>query len=378
MTVGLKTVASKTVVLAIGTRKGLFLARSEDRTNWRLQGPLLVATEVPSVAFDTREDRIRLLVGTRSEHWGPSVRHSDDLGATWHEADGGALAFAPDDGAAVERVWQIRPDEPGRDGVVWAGVEPTSLWRSEDGGHTFALVRGLWDHPHRPQWWPGAGGAAVHTVLPHPDDASRLLVAMSTGGVYLSQDEGASWTPSNSGIKAPFLPDPDPEFGQCVHKVARSGADPDELFAQNHHGVYRSGDGGRSWDSIAAGLPADFGFVVLAHPRRTGTVWVVPLEADRNRVPPGGRLRVHRSTDGGATWTPNRSGLPDGCWSVVLRDAACVDTLDRVGVYVGTRDGVVYASADEGATFTTVAAHLPDVLCVRAVVLPTTALPTTA
>ena len=81
-------------------------------------------------------------------------------------------------------------------------------------------------------------------------------------------------------------------------------------------------------------------------------------------------MRVHRSIDGGATWTPNRSGLPDGCWSVVLRDAACVDTLDPVGVYVGTRDGVVYAGADEGATFTTVVAHLPDVLCVRAVVLP--------
>lgn len=362
-----------TVLVAIGTRKGLWLARSDDRVTWTLGERLLGATEVPSVAFDTRGDRTRLLVGARSEHWGPSVQHSDDLGASWEEAEGGALTFPPDTGAAVERVWQLRPDEAGRPGVVWAGVEPTSLWRSADGGHTFELVRGLWDHPHRPQWWPGAGGAAVHTVLPHPGDDKRVLVAMSTGGVYVSDDAGGSWAPSNSGIQSTFSPERFPEFGQCVHKVSRNGADPDELFAQNHHGVYRSGDGGGTWQSIADGLPGDFGFVSLSHPHRAGTVWAVPLVADVDRVPPDGEMRVHRSDDGGATWAASTAGLPDGCFSVVLRDAACVDNLEPVGVYVGARDGVVYASADEGETFTVLAQHLPDVLCVRAVVLQTSA-----
>ena len=49
-----------------------------------------------------------------------------------------------------------------------------------------------------------------------------------------------------------------------------------------------------------------------------------------------------------------------------MRDAFCADEGDPTGVYVGTRDGSVYASADEGDTFTTVAEHLPDVLVVRA------------
>jgi hypothetical protein len=192
---------------------------------------------------------------------------------------------------------------------------------------------------------------------------------MSTGGVYRTRDSGASWQPRNAGISAYFLPGPAPEFGQCVHKIARDAVEPRRLYAQNHHGVYRSEDDGDTWTSIAEGLPSDFGFVMLAHPRRAGTVWVVPLVADGERIPPGGELAVHRSDDAGSTWRRLTDGLPTHEYNAVLRDAAAVDAGDPVGVYVGTRGGEVYASADEGESFTQVAGHLPDVLCVRAAVL---------
>jgi hypothetical protein len=190
---------------------------------------------------------------------------------------------------------------------------------------------------------------------------------MSTGGVYVSGDGGKQWAPSNTGIGAPFLPDPPPEFGQCVHKVAADASGPARLYAQNHPGVYRSDDGGSSWTSISAGLPYEFGFPVLASPRVPGLVWTVPLEADACRVPPQGRLRLQRSRDAGDGWEEVGAGLPDGYWGSVLRDAACVDGGNPTGVYLGTRDGCVYASADEGQSFVQVAAHLPDVLVVRAV-----------
>ncbi len=235
-------------------------------------------------------------------------------------------------------------------------------------------MRGLWDHPHRPEWAPGYGGAAVHTVLPDPT-SDRVTVAMSTGGVYVSEDAGekwsaSTWKPSNTGITAPFFPDPPPEFGQCVHKVVADAAGPSRLYAQNHPGVFRSDDGGASWTSISGGLPYEFGFPVLASPRTPELIWVVPLEADMRRVPPGGRLRLQRSRDGGNTWAEVGGGLPDDYWGSVLRDAACVDTGDPTGVYLGTRDGCVYASADEGESFVQVAEHLPDVLVVRAAELP--------
>ncbi len=162
------------------------------------------------------------------------------------------------------------------------------------------------------------------------------------------------------------MPDPLPEFGQCVHKVARDPNSPDVLYAQNHHGVYRTDDAGANWISIAEGLPTDFGFTVLTHPSRSGTAWVVPIMADGERIPPQGQLAVHRTDDAGKSWTRLADGLAEPDYNVVLRDAAAVDTAEPAGLYFGTRGGSVYASADEGGHFAEVLSHLPDVLCVRA------------
>lgn len=359
-------------VLMIGTRKGLWIARSEDRRSWEVTGPDDVMGEVHSVAIDTRGATPRLLMGTRHWHIGPQVKHSDDLGVTWSAAPTGGIAFPADTGSNVEAIWALAP-APAEPGVVYAGTEPSALWRSTDGGESFELVRGLWDHPHRPEWQPGGGGQAIHTLLPHPADPDSMTVAMSAGGVYRTADGGLTWEPANRGIKAEFMPDDIryPEFGQCVHKVARSATDHEVLYAQNHGGVYRSGDGGTSWRSIADGLPAEFGFPVVTHPHVDGTLWLFPLESSYRRFPPDRACRVWRSTDAGATWE-EQGGSPDGglpgrgFFAGVMRDAMCTDGGDPAGVYLGSRDGSVYASADEGASWVSVAEHLPDVLCVRA------------
>ncbi|MFC4563598.1 WD40/YVTN/BNR-like repeat-containing protein [Nocardiopsis mangrovi] len=361
-------------LLLIGTRKGLFTATSDDRRAWRVSEPHRLDTEdyanmsgVYAIGVDPHTRRI--LVGAESSHFGPSVWHSNDLGTTWHEPDTAPIAFPDDVDAAFTRVWQFAYGaEPG---TVYAGVEPTALFRSTDGGLTFELNRPLWDHPHHADWWPGAGGAAVHTVLPGrvragSTDPHSMTIAMSTGGVYRTTDDGASWEPANAGISAVFLPDEFPEYGQCVHKVV---TDADGVFfTQNHHGVYRSADPAEGWTSIAEGLPSDFGFALTAHPHVPGDVWNFPVVSQAVHLPPDNRLRVLRTRDSGATWKAHEQGLPSGpYYGIVLRDASCTDGAEVPGFYFGTRSGDVFATTDDTGEWTTVAEHLPDVLCVRAV-----------
>jgi hypothetical protein len=356
-------------VALVGTTKGLFVLRGKAGGDWALDGAALAGEEVYAAGVHRHDGRVRLLAGSVSMHWGPVLRLSDDLGGTWREDEGGARVVFPEDtGAALARVWQLYSPGDAEPGVVYAGVEPAALFRSTDGGETFELIRGLWDHPHRAVWEPGGGGLCLHTVLADPRDPRRLTVAISAAGVYRSDDGGASWRPSNSGIRAVFLPEPDVEFGQCVHKVGRDAANPDTMFLQHHWGVYRSDDSGDTWAPIGGALPSDFGFPIVVHPRRAGTAYVIPLQSDEYRCTPEGRCRVYRTDDGGGSWTALTDGLPqEDAHLTVLRDGFCADDGDPAGLWFGTRTGEVFASFDDGDSWTSVAGHLPPVLTVRAV-----------
>ncbi|MFE9312773.1 WD40/YVTN/BNR-like repeat-containing protein [Streptomyces sp. NPDC006706] len=357
------------VLLAVGTRKGLFIGRRRDGV-WEFDdSPHFNAQAVYSVAIDVRGSVPRLLAGGDSAHWGPSVFHSDDLGRTWTEPARPAVKFPKDTGASLERVWQLHPAAAEPD-VVYAGTEPAALYRSEDRGESFDLVRPLWEHPTRSKWVPGGGGEGLHTVVTDRRDPRAVTVAVSTAGVFRTADGGVSWTPANSGVSAVFLPDPNPEFGQCVHKVAQDAENLDRLYLQNHWGVYRSDDGGAHWTDIGEGLPSTFGFAAAAHPHRGDTAYVFPINADADRVPAGHRCRVFRTEDAGRSWEPLAAGLPsEDHYGTVLRDALCTDDADPAGVYFGNRNGEVYASADDGESWRQLASHLPDVLCVRAAVI---------
>lgn len=356
-------------MLLIGTRKGLMIARStDDRRSWVTDDFQFRNQEVYSVALDTRRDPPRIFAGVGLGHWGPLLTYSDDLGATWSQPEHPPIGFPAGADAAVARVWQIQPASEREPYVVYAGVEPHALFRSEDGGRSFSLVEGLWQHPHRPKWTPGGGGACLHTVLPNPDDPADVMVVMSAAGVYRTRDGGATWGPANRGIQAAFLPEDQrfPEFGQCVHKVAFHREHPQRLYAQNHFGVYRSDNRGDSWDPIETGLPSNFGFALVVHPHRPETLYSFPLQADSERFPPEAHCRVYRSENAGASWSPLSTGLPtDPYYAAVLRDAMVTDLADPAGIYFGTRLGEVYASRDDGERWDMVASHLPDVLSVR-------------
>ncbi|HSL21657.1 MAG TPA: hypothetical protein VK886_08985 [Vicinamibacterales bacterium] len=363
--------ASGDVILLVGTMKGAFMLRSgAKRSSWDVGGPYFPGHAVYALAYDSRAGRRRVWAGPQSAHWGGLLRWSDDFGKTWTEPEEANVKFPESAGAALKQIWQIIPGRGAEPDTLYCGVEPAALFVSHDAGETWALVEGLWNHPQRPNWEPGGGGLCLHTILLDPADPGRIRVAVSTGGMYVTDDGGATWRPSNKGVRAEFLPDKYPEFGQCVHKVVQAARQPQRLFLQNHWGLYRSDDGGESWTDIANGVPSDFGFGLAMHPRNPDCAWIVPLESDEFRCTPEGKLRVYRTRDAGARWEGMARGLPqDGAYETVLRDALASDSLDPAGVYFGTRSGKLFGSADEGESWTGLADGLPPIVSVKAAVV---------
>jgi len=359
------------VLLLVGTMKGAFLLWSNgERGEWRMEGPHFRGEAVYALAFDQRGGRRRILAGGQSMHWGSVVRASDDFGATWTAPDRQNVRFPEEAGRALANIWQLRPGRAAEPDVVYAGVEPAALFESRDGGDSWSPVEGLLNHEHQPRWQPGGGGLCLHTIVLDPANPERMGVAISTGGFYRTDDGGRSWRARNAGVRAEFLPDKHPEFGQCVHKVVNHPSRPERLFLQNHWGLYRSDDWGDSWTDIANGVPSDFGFAMEMHPHDPDTVYIVPIDSDQFRIVPQAKLRVYRTRDAGASWQPLHDGLPqENAYECVLRDAMATDGHDRAGIYFGTRSGKLYGSADEGETWMEISGALPPIVCVKAAVV---------
>ena len=359
------------VIVLVGTTKGAFIFSSdESRKRWKMDGPHFPGMTVYSVAHDQRAGRTRTLVGTQSSHWGGTIRFSDDLGKTWTDSERHAVKFPEGSGLSLAGVWQITPGRADEPNVLWCGVEPAALFESRDGGESWSPVEALLNHEHRPKWMPGGGGLCLHTIVADAKNRQRMGIAISTGGFYRTDDGGKSWRPRNAGVRAVFLPNHYPEFGQCVHKVVNHPAKPERLFLQNHWGLYRSNDWGDSWHDIANGVPSDFGFAMQMHPHDADTVYIVPIKADEFRVVPEGKLRVYRTQNAGKSWEPLTRGLPQSdAYECILRDGMTADSHDPAGVYFGTRSGKLFASADGGESWKNLADSLPPICCVKAAVV---------
>jgi photosystem II stability/assembly factor-like uncharacterized protein len=359
-------------LLLVGTMKGAFLFRGDaKRESWEEAGPYFPGRSVYALMYDGRNGGQKLWAAVNSPYWGSFLSSSNDFGMTWSEPESYNIKFPEGSDVSLKQVWQIVPD-PHEADTLYCGVEPAALFKSTDGGETWSLNRGLFDHPHRPQWMPGGGGLCLHTILPDPSSAKRMFVAISTGGVYRTDDGGENWQPRNKGICARFMP-PDqqyPEWGQCVHKVVSHPSNPDRMFLQHHWGVYRSDDAGDSWLDIGKGLPSDFGFALEIDPNDANTVYIIPIESDEFRCTPEAKLRVYRTKNGGDSWEPLTQGLPqEDAWETILRDNLCSDSNKRTGLYFGTRSGKVFGSNNGGDSWMTIREGLPPITCVKTAVV---------
>jgi photosystem II stability/assembly factor-like uncharacterized protein len=356
-------------LLLVGTIKGAFIFRSHGaRKEWDVAGPYFPGRSVYAMNFDGRNGRQRLWAAVNSSYWGSFLSSSNDFGKTWSDPEAYNIKFPEGSEVSLKQIWQIVPGHPSEPDTLYCGVEPAALFKSTDAGETWSLERGLFDHPHRTQWMPGGGGLCLHTILPDPSNDQRLFVAISTGGVYRTDDGGKNWEPRNKGIFVKFLPPGQqyPEWGQCVHKVVSHQTNPARMFLQHHWGVYRSDDAGDSWTDIGKGLPSDFGFAMEIDPHNADTVFIIPIESDEFRCTPEAKLRVYRTRNAGESWEALTEGLPqEDAFETILRDSMKADANDPTGLYFGTRNGKLFGSNNGGESWTAISEGLPAITCVK-------------
>jgi photosystem II stability/assembly factor-like uncharacterized protein len=357
---------SKTLLI-VGTRKGCFLLESENRQDWQLRGPYCEGWPVYHAIHDPESGT--LFAAAASEWHGSSVWRSPDLGETWQQSSEGLSYEGADGELKLSKVSGLTA----KNGRLFAGAENPGIFESRDGGQTWSLRSTLADVPDRAKWNDPAnqppGHLGVPAILTHPDDDARYWAIIQGVGIFETTDDGASWTPRNRGLRADW-PLENPEIGYCVHKLVMSPVDTQRLYQQNHCGVHRSDDGGHSWTEITDGLPTDFGFAAAAHPHDRETFYVVPLDPGHGRCMPEGRAAVWRTRDAGASWQRLERGLPQsGAHLGVLREGLAIDAYDSPGLYLGTSTGQVFASADEGESWSEIASYLPGIASVEVAVV---------
>jgi hypothetical protein len=366
-----------TGLLLASTRKGLFSIRRKAAGDWRVEHVSFLGDNVTLALPDLRDGS--WYAALDHGHFGAKLHLSPDGGATWTELAAPAYPAPPAGPEETDsmgrpipwkliRIWSLEAGLPGQPGVLWAGTLPGGLFRSEDRGESWTLVRGLWDHPDRRRWVGGGTDyPGIHSICVDPRDGDRVTVGVSCGGAWRTEDSGATWTCCSQGMRAEYLPAEqayDPVL-QDPHRIVQCPAWPEAFWAQHHNGVFRSLDDCGKWEEIQGVPPSVFGFAVAVHPSDPMSAWFVPAMKDERRIPLDGKVVVARTRDGGRSFELLTQGLPQThAYDLVYRHALDIDAGgDRLAF--GSTTGALWVTENGGDDWVTVSEHLPPVYAVR-------------
>ncbi len=354
--------------LLVATRKGLFELQRLQR-GWTIASSAFLGEPVSMCLRDPRDGAVYAALALG--HFGVKLHRSDDGGKRWREVAVPIYPKGKDDvakGDSLALLWSLESAGPDQPGSLWAGTIPGGLFRSDDRGATWSLNEPLWHRPERKEWVGGGyDQPGIHSICVDPRNSRHLTVGVSTGGAWISDDAGASWRLCGSGMYAEYMP-PERRLepnSQDVHRLVQCPAAPDTLWVQHHNGVFRSRDGAHSWAEITAIRPAKFGFGVVVHPEDPHSAWFVPAIKDECRIPVDGALVVARTRDGGESFELLRGGLPQsGAFDLVYRHGLAIDATGQ-RIAMGSTTGHLWFSENAGESWDFVAPHLPPIACVR-------------
>jgi len=354
--------------LSVCTRKGLFVV--ERAGDWRIASRHFIGQPVTAALVDPTGST--WLAALRLGHFGVKLWRSVDGGAHWEEVAAPAYGPRPDDASDdphpwnVDQIWALDGVHPRAPGRVWAGTIPGGLFRSDDLGASWSLNQPLWHEPRRRLWFGGGyDHPGIHSICVSPADPDDIVVGVSCGGSWRTRDAGASWVVA-TGMQASYMPperQDDPAI-QDPHRIVRCAGAPHVLWSQHHNGIFRSDDGGSLWRRISGAQPSDFGFAVAVHPGDPERAWFVPLASDQQRVPVDARVTVSTTGDGGRSWRSAGAGLPAAdAYHLVYRHGLAISG-DGRWLAMASMTGSLWMSDDGGSRWTLFSADLPSVYAV--------------
>jgi hypothetical protein len=360
--------------LHVSTRKGLFTV-ARKRAGWDIEDAHFLGDNVTLTLTDPRDGTHYAALD--HGHFGVKMHRSRGNG--WEEIATPAYPPKPEGleendmwgrplNWSTARIWALAAGGRHEPGVIWCGTLPGGLFRSADHGTSWQMMRALWDHPKRKQWMGGGADLpGIHSICVDPRNAAHVSIAVSTGGIWHTEDAGETWSQRGQGMRADHVP---PELthdpiAQDVHCLVQCPSAPERMWVQHHNGIFVSSDAGRTFKEITDVKPSAFGFAVVVHPRDPDTAWFVPEIKDEKRIPSDGKVVVTRTRDGGKSFEVLSRGLPQGhAYDVVYRHALAIDaTGERLAF--GSTTGGLWVSEDAGDSWACVTHTLPPVYAVR-------------
>ena len=333
--------------LHVATVRGIVtLERAEDGARWPIVARALRDRHVSALLLEPQTGKL-----FAAAHREGGIAVSDDNGATWRDASRGL---------ASRHVYTLAVQQRRERTVLFAGVEPAALYRSDDLGQSWQESPAL-RHVPRTELWnfpPPPHIAHVKNIAFDPSVPATLYVSVEQGALLKSVDDGASWFELES-----YEDTSEDRFRHDIHRVLVKRSDPSWLFMLTGDGTYRSHNAGADWAHTTTrehtiGYP-DAGFIdprnenvlFIGGPKNSPRLWSTERCANAT---------VMRSDDGGTTWQECRAGLP----------AMIVGNIEAMGMHhagahvmlaTGTATGEVFISDDAGSHWSTAATGLAPI-----------------
>ncbi|MGH2995047.1 MAG: WD40/YVTN/BNR-like repeat-containing protein, partial [Gaiellaceae bacterium] len=250
---------------------------------------------------------------------GQGVFRSADGGTTWDHLD-----FPQPD------VFSLAVSAA--DGAVYAGCEPSMLFRSRDEGESWEELEALRSIPSAPTWSfpPRPWTSHVRWIAPSPHDAALLLAGIELGGVMRSEDGGATWSDHRPGAQL-----------DC-HCLAWHPEAPGRAYEAAGGGAAWSTDGGATWRAVDAGRDRHYTWALSVDPDDPDRWWT---SASTGPYAAHGRRRAEAVLyrwEAEGPWQPLTQPLDAMPYALAVRDGLLL---------AGFADGGLWASGDAGASW---------------------------